>query len=63
LHYKSKIEIKNLKKEIFALKYQLKEEKDKNSKLIKKQEFIDIDIIDLKENKYLPADFGIIEQD
>jgi hypothetical protein len=45
------------------LKYQLKEEKDKNSKLIKKQEFIDIDILDLKENKYLPADFGIIEQD
>jgi hypothetical protein len=63
LHYKSKIEITNLKKEIFALKYQLKEEKDKNSKLIKKQEFIDIDIIDLKENKYLPADFGIVEQD
>lgn len=57
------VEIANLKKEIFDLSFQLREEKDKNLKLTKKQECIDIDILELKENMYLPADFGIIEQD
>jgi len=52
-----------LKKKIFDLKFQLNGERDKNMSLLRKQKSIDLDLSELKENKFFPLDFEIIEQD
>lgn len=54
---------KNLEEKVFDLQYQLQNEKEKNQELTRKQRGVTFDVSELKESKFLPDDFEIIEQD
>lgn len=54
---------KQLEERIFELEYQLNTEKEKNKDLYKSQQSINIDISELKQSKFLPDDFEIIEME